>query len=156
MSKDRFSFRMQRLLTLREKAERQAAIDLATAQAAHASARTAADVIDAQRAAAREAARTPLGEARTVSAIRQAAILLEQLDGRQMQADALVRSADEQVHARVGVLGERVRERRVLDRLRDRQHDEWRTDADRRERELMDGLARSRGADATLSSSPDR
>jgi flagellar FliJ protein len=156
MSPDRFSFRMQRLLTLREKAERQAAIDLATAQAAHTRAQSAADAVSHLRTAARNAARTPLGEARAVGTLRQAALLLEQLDGRQAHADALAHAAGEQVQARVTTLGERVRDRRVLDRLRERQHDEWRTDAERRERELMDGLARSRGAAAPLPPTTDR
>ncbi len=150
MSAPRFKFSLQRLLVLREKAEKEAAIQLAQAQRAEESARDAKSALDDRRAEARDAVLPQPGTARTVAELRQAALLVEHLDGTLIGAREAISAAERSVQEQVGELGDRVRDRRVLDRLRERQHDDWKVADDRTEREVMDGIARTRIRDRDM------
>jgi flagellar FliJ protein len=142
-----FKFRLQRLLDLRELAERQAAISLATAQSAEAEARREQDAVLALRASTREHLLPPAGSACRVAELRQVSMLLDRLDAGKAQAEYKVSKAENQVHQKQVQLGETVTKRRVLDRLKERQRDAWRIADERTERAVMDDIGRARFAD---------
>jgi flagellar FliJ protein len=147
VSAPQFKFRLQRLLDLRELAEREASIALATARGAEDAARRAKDAIAAQRAATRELLLPPAGSHSRVSELRQVAMLLERLDAGQAQADYQVSKAASQVQQKQVLLGESVTNRRILDRLKDRQRENWRIADERADRAVMDDIGRARFAD---------
>ncbi len=147
MTAPQFKFRLQRLLDLRQLAEREAAIALATARNAEEEARREKDSIAAQRAATRELLLPPAGSRSRVSELRQVSLLLERLDAGNAQADYKVSKAANQVQQRQVQLGESVTNRRVLDRLKERQRETWRVEDERAERAVMDDIGRARFAD---------
>jgi flagellar FliJ protein len=147
MTAPQFKFRLQRLLDLRELAEREASIALATARNVEDEARREKDSIAAQRTATRELLLPPPGSHCRVSELRQVSVLLERLDAGSAQADYKVSKAASQVHQKQVQLGETVTNRRILDRLKDRQRENWRIADERAERAVMDDIGRARFAD---------
>ena len=144
-----FKFRLQRVLEMRERTEREAARALAAAQDEAERARRAADVLAAARAelaaGAHDARATP-GTA--VGAHHTYAFLLERLDERVAAAGAAVRAAEAATHAREDALRDAFRGRRTLDRLRERDEGAWRAGAAAADRQLMDEIALTRFAGA--------
>lgn len=147
MTTPHFKFRLQRLLDLRQLAEREAAIALATARNAEEEARREKASIAAQRTATRALLLPPAGSHSRVSELRQVSLLLERLDAGSAQADYKVSKAANQVQQRQVQLSESVTNRRVLDRLKERQRETWRVDDERAERAVMDDIGRARFAD---------
>jgi flagellar FliJ protein len=144
-----FKFRLQRVLEMRERTERDAARALAAAQDEAERARRAADVLAAARAelaAGAHDARTTPGTA--VGAHPTNAFLLERLDERVAAAGAAVRAAEAATHGREDALRDAFRGRRTLDRLRERDEGAWRADAASADRQLMDEIALTRFAGA--------
>ena len=147
MSAPHFKFRLQRLLDLRELAERQAAIALATARNTEDEARREKDAIAARRAATRAMLLPPAGSQCRVSELRQVSVLLDRLDAGSAQAEYQLSKAANQVHQKQVQLGETVTNRRILGRLKDRQHENWRIAEERSERAVMDDIGRARFAE---------
>jgi flagellar export protein FliJ len=81
-----------------------------------------------------------------VGALHNLAFLLDRMDERVAHAGAAVRAADGVVGEREGALRAAFRERRTLDRLRERHQDAWRAGAAAADRQLMDEIALSRFA----------
>jgi flagellar protein FliJ len=144
MTAPRFKFSLQRVLELREEAEHVAAIELASARAVADEARRVKEVLDARRAETRQALDSPPGRERRIAEVRQIYMLMEHLDTKVARADESVASAERGVENGQARLGETVKDRRVIDRLRERQMDAWRIAGDRVERETMDDIARAR------------
>jgi flagellar export protein FliJ len=142
VSGGRFTFRLERLLALRLMAERAAAISLGSAQAVATAAHAARTLIAGRRAGARAAMLPEPGAERSVAELRQAAFLTEQIDRHLAHASRSTSTADQHARDAHERLDERVTERRILERLRERHHSEWSVDAERREREAADGIAR--------------
>jgi flagellar FliJ protein len=142
-----FRFRLQRLLDLRELAERDAAIALAAARHKEEEARRERDAIAARRATTRALLLPPAGSCNRVSELRQVAVLLERLDAGSAQAEYQLSKAANQVHQKQVQLGETVTNRRTLDRLKERQLETWRIADDRSERAVMDDIGRARFAE---------
>lgn len=147
MSAPQFRFRLQRLLDLRQLAEREAAIALATARNAEQEAIREKDAIAARREATRALLLPPAGSHCRVSELRQVAVLLERLDVSTAQAEYQLSRAANQVHQKQVQLGETVTNRRTLDRLKERQLESWRIADDRSERAVMDDIGRARFAE---------
>jgi flagellar FliJ protein len=147
MTSPNFRFRLQRLLELRQLAQREAAIALATAKNAEEEARREQIAIAAERAAARELLLPPAGSHSRVSELRQVSVLLERLDASRAQAAYKVSKAENQVHQKQVQLGETVTKRRMLDRLKERQHEDWKQADERAERGVMDEIGRARFAE---------
>ena len=142
MSTRRFSFRLQRLLALRQMAERAAAVSLGSSQAMASEAHVAEERLAARRSDARAGMFPPRGAARHVGEVLQAARFVEQIDVQLEHAGSAAQQADARVRDTRLHLGERVRERRILERLRDRHFAVWANDVEHEEREIMDGIAR--------------
>jgi flagellar FliJ protein len=142
-----FKFRLQRVLEMRERHERDAATALAAAQDAAAAAQRAADVLAAARA---ELAAGALGGTATtrgagpgaaVGALRTHAFLLDRMDEQVAAAGAAARAAEGVVGAREDGLRAAFRDRRTLDRLRERHEGAWRALAVAADRQQMDEIA---------------
>jgi flagellar FliJ protein len=147
MTSPQFKFRLQRLLDLRELAEREAAVALATARNTEEEARRERDTIAARRATTRALLLPPAGSCNRVSELRQVAVLLERLDAGGAQAEYQLSKASNQVHQKQVLLGETVTNRRTLDRLKERQLETWRIADERTERAVMDDIGRARFAE---------
>ncbi len=149
MSSDRFTFRLQRLLSLRQKAEEAAAIALAEARNAETTAHEAKAALEMHRVRTRESLTLRAGDSSTVAALRQVAMLLEDVDRRVEQADERLVASRAAMMARRDVLNAAVQDRRVLGRLKERALDSWQQLAARSDQITMDEFAQTkrRGTD---------
>ncbi len=135
---DRFRFRLGRLLALREKAQDRAAVALAqsldaAARIAQAQERAAQIAVAARQDAAAE--RTRPGERAAL------AWLSERADAGAAELGRQLTDAQRDAESRRHELLIRTRERRVLEKLRERQTEAWREDSSRRAQHQMDDVA---------------
>jgi flagellar export protein FliJ len=146
-----FRFRLQRVLDLRARSERDAATALVSAQDVETAARAAEARLQASRAELAErmtlgmagGAAAPAGSAR-VGELRNMNVLLEHLDRHVSSASAQSAEAARSVQAREDALRAAYRERRTLDRLKERHQEQWQSDAAAADRTLMDEIALTR------------
>ena len=140
-----FKFRLQRVLDLRERKERDAATALVSAEeAADGARRERAELeLARQELAARRAPQTPAGGL-SVGELRNLGFLLERLDERVAVAATAAAAAEAAVAERRGELQLAFRDRRTLDRLRDRHRDQHRSAEAAADRQLMDEIALTR------------
>ena len=141
-----FTFRLQRVLKLRAQRERELA-------ATHAQLRREAEVVREACAlleSAREAARAQIAAGVTTAApvgeIQSLGWMLEQLDRHVGEARSVAAAAEARVRQTAKALGAATRERRVLDRLRERYLEAWRSEEAQADRRTMDGVALARHA----------
>ncbi len=153
-----FKFRLQRVLDLRARTERDAATALVTAQEAADSAHAAQRRLEQARA--EMAARMQVGMAgdgataahdaalpvpgASVGALRNMSFLLDRLDERVASAAAQTTAAQHAVVAHEDALRAAYRDRRTLDRLRERHQDAWRAGEAAQDRAQMDEIALTR------------
>lgn len=139
-----FDFRLQRVLDLRARRERDAAVRLAEAEERADDAKRARASLEAVRAenAARLAAAHGAGS--TVGHLRSLGLVLESLDARIGHAGTALEAAEEGVRRSADEMRDAFRDRRVLDRLRERHLEAWRTEEVQADRAEMDAIALSR------------
>jgi flagellar protein FliJ len=136
-----FHFRLQRVLELREKKERAQAIQLAKAEESASSARAERDELRSMHTASRAEISSAQGSASTVGHLNHLGFVLNALDHRLVQASKTVSKAEGVVtDARVS-LELAARDRRVLDRLKDKHTDVHRAGEAHRDRVQMDEIA---------------
>jgi flagellar export protein FliJ len=136
-----FRFRLQRVLDLRERKQRDAATALVSAQDEADQARDAALRLVEARSVLADTSATPstqIGELRTLH------FLLAQLDTHVATATTVATAAAETVAQREEELRAAFRERRTLDRLRERHEGDWRAAEAAADRQQMDEIALSR------------
>lgn len=138
---DRFRFRLNRLLSLRERAQDRAAVALA--QALDTAARLEAERSDAAAVAttARLHQTSPTGGASRDGERAALQWLGECADWRVAALTTQQAEAAEDTERRRRELLVRTRERRVLEKLRDRQAERWRDEHARRTQHQMDDVA---------------
>lgn len=141
-----FRFRLQRVLDLRERRERDAATALTQAQEAADVARREAAALAAARSELAAGGALGAAAGAPAGALHTMAFLLDRMDARVAHAGAAVHAAEGVVGEREGVLRAAFRDRRTLDRLRERHQDAWRAGAAAADRQLMDEIALSRFA----------
>jgi flagellar export protein FliJ len=141
-----FKFPLQRLLDLRAKRQDEIARQLAQA-------RTAADNTRATRdelAAAKSAGQAQMSEAHaagpTVGEIASRAYALNQLDQRLAAASDALNAAEAHVDQVHNALTGALQDRQVLDRLRERMLEAYRTTENHKDRTTMDAIALQRFA----------
>lgn len=139
-----FKFRLQRVLELREEHEQAKARVLATAQDAADAARREQEALANVRAASRAEVDAAHAEAPRVGHLHQLGFVLQSLDQRLIAATETVTTAEGVVVEARGELTEAARERRVLDRLKEKHAEVWRAEEAQRDRLLMDEIALSR------------
>lgn len=158
-----FNFRLQRILELREKAEQAKAQALVTAQDAADAARTKRDALATIHAESRSAMAQAQTSDHRIGHLQQLGYALQSLDARLESAGEVVDVADSEVASARDLLEAAARDRRALDRLKDRHAEQWRNDETQKDRLHMDEIALARfsrmpsdnSGDNSTKSSPD-
>ena len=148
------NFRLQRLLELREQAEQAKARELVSAQDAADAARRERDSLANVHGNARAEIDAAQRAEPRIGHLQQLGYVLQSLDQRLETAGESVRAADQGVAEAQTELDAAARDRRVLDRLKDRHTDQWRLEAAQLDRKGMDEIALARftrNADARAS-----
>lgn len=147
----RFTFRLQRVLELREEAERTRAVQLASAQGQASAARDARAAI----AQARDAGHQSLSDASTsgttVGTLQQLQYVLAALNMRLQLADTSVVTADSMVRRAQDELRSAFQARHALETLRERHAEAHRSAVVSADRVLMDEIALTRFHNADTS-----
>jgi len=141
---NRFRFRLQRVLELREEAEKARAIALVSAQSQATTARDARDAIAHARAINHESITTASNTGCTVGELQQMQYVLGALDVRLQFADSGVVTADSMVRHAQDELRTAFQARHALDTLKDKQAEAHHTAAQDADRVLMDEIALTR------------
>lgn len=139
-----FRFSLQRLLEIREKREQATASELADARV---NARMARDAFERLEEARRQSGRQMIAaqsSASPVGHLQNASYLLERIDQQLQSARDAMRHADVAVADRMNEFTLACQERKVLDRLRERQETSWQAEAMQADRKTMDAVALSR------------
>jgi flagellar FliJ protein len=140
-----FRFRLQRVLELRERHERDAATALTRARdAAEAARRDAAALAAARAELAARGRRGRAGRRAGGGAAQPRLPRSTAWTSAWPSAGAAVRAAEGAVGEREGALRAAFRDRRTLDRLRERHQDAWRAGAAAADRQAMDEIALTR------------
>lgn len=137
-----FHFRLQQVLDLREQQERHLATQLAAAMGAERAAKDALDELRAERAASAEGALN--GKSHSVGELANVAFIMQQLDGQIACANDMVSAANDSVTQVQEALTAAFKDRRVLDRLRERHQETYRVTTEQTDRRAMDDIALSR------------
>ena len=140
-----FKFRLQRVLELRERKERDAATALVSAEESAEVARAERARLDLarQELAARRSVNTPTA-ALCVGELRNLGFLLERLDEQVTVAQSAASAAEAAVEERREELRAAYQGRRTLDRLRERHLEGYRSAEAAADRQLMDEIALTR------------
>jgi flagellar FliJ protein len=139
-----FRFRLQRVLELRAEHEQAKARELASAQDAADAAKRAQDAIASLRASSRAEIDVAQGEQPRVGHLHQLGLVLQSIDARLERAGETVQSAETVVQEAQDALADAARDRRILDRLKDRHAEQWRAEEAARDRVSMDEVALAR------------
>ena len=143
-----FRFRLQRVLEMRERKERDAATALVSAQErvdqARAEEQRLADARHALAAQAASASGAATDEGASIGALRTLHFLIGRLDEHVASAATEATTAEHEAARRADELRAAFRDRRTLDRLRERHHEDWRSAAAAADRQRMDEIALTR------------
>jgi flagellar FliJ protein len=153
-----FKFPLQRLLEIRTRREEEVARQLAQARSAVDQSRATRDALAAAHAVGQEQLTEAKDASATVGELRSLSYVLTQLNERIAAAAEEVRVAEAHVGEVSEALTTAVQERRVLDKLRDRMLEAYRTTQSQKDRTTMDAIALSRytrGNDASPPASGD-
>jgi flagellar protein FliJ len=156
--KSTFTFRLQRVLELREQKEQAIAGALTQAQGEANRAREAHGQLEAVRQAGAERLAAAHVAPGTVGQLQQLGAMLDFIDQHLTVTGTAVTAAEQNVQQVQDQLTAALQERRVLDRLKERHFEAWRTSAAQLDRQLMDDLALQRfiRPDASSSSNQDQ
>lgn len=136
-----FRFRLQQVLDLREQHERALASQLAQAMGAEREAQAALEGLRAVRTASGEAT---TGSMHSIGELTNLAFILDHLDGQIASASDAVTAASHTVAQMKDAVTTAFQDRRVLDRLRDRQAESHRATEGQLEQRVMDDIALNR------------
>jgi flagellar FliJ protein len=136
-----FKFRLQRILELKEQHEQARARELAAARDVAEQAASAKDALAALRANSHAQMHDVARSETRVGHLHQLGTVLASLDERLVVAVDVCKQADDGVHKAQLTLEEAARDRRVLDRLKERHTDVWRAEESARDRVQMDEVA---------------
>jgi flagellar protein FliJ len=140
----RFRFRLQRILELREEAERARAAALGQAESTASAARDARDAIASVRTAGQAQLTDASANGSTVGALQQMQYVLGALDARLDMANSSVTTADSLVRRAQDELHEAFLARHAVDTLREKQVEAHRAAAQQADRAAMDAIALTR------------
>ena len=136
-----FKFRLQRILELREQHEQAKARELASAQDAAEVAARAQETLASLRAHSQAQVQAATEATPRVGHLHQLGTVLASLDERLVEAGNVCKEADAGVHKAQTMLEEAARDRRVLDRLKERHAGAWRSEEAVKDRVQMDEVA---------------
>lgn len=152
----RFRFRLQRVLELRQEAERALAASLNAAQGQAAAARSVRTSIEDARAANQQSLTHASNSGSPVSALQQLQYVLGALDVRLQLANSNIVTADSLVRRAQDELRLAFQARHALDTLREKQADVHRVAEQQTDRSLMDEIALTRYHHDTSSTDSER
>ena len=141
-----FKFSLERVRQLRERMEQEAALHLARAQQVEGAAQAAHEVAAARQFDAADRLVGKPGTSVGVGELRPMVMLRERLTEATAHAATLQASAHAEVEQGARALSEAMQQRRVLDRLRDKKHTQWKAEENREDLGVMDEVARARAA----------
>jgi flagellar FliJ protein len=141
-----FRFRLQRVLELRAEAEQAKARALAEARSVADAARQHHDAIAELHQSSRAEVHAAHAQEPRVGHLRQLGLVLQSLEERLDSAAEVVQNADGVVAGAQSELEMAARDRRVLDRLKERHAETWRADEAHKDRLQMDEIALARFA----------
>ncbi|MFO7260932.1 MAG: flagellar export protein FliJ [bacterium] len=139
-----FRFPLQKVLELRKHQEQVAALRLAEAEREAERARRALDALEELRRQGHDRLAQAHGAGGLAGHLQNLRYVVDRLTQLVADADAMTRAADERVSAMLAELSVALRERRIMDRLRERSLAEWRLEQARAEQKLMDDVATER------------
>jgi flagellar FliJ protein len=139
-----FQFRLQRILDLRLKHEQAVAGRLAEARDAEEQAIEEATALERLRDAGAERAAVEQANGPTIGQLRALHLLVERMSEEVRVALDEAAAAREQVEQRTEEFSAAFRERRVLDRLRERELEGWKAQEATADRQAMDSIALGR------------
>lgn len=140
----RFKFRLQRVLELRQEAERARSIALGAAEGQAITARDTRDTIQQVRASNQSTLTTASNTGSTVGALQQMQYVLSALDVRLQLANSSVITAESLVRRAQDELREAFQARHALDVMREKQTAAHRATEQSADRALMDEIALTR------------
>lgn len=150
-----FTFRLQRILELREQAEKAKARALAGARDVSDAAHRAKDDIATLRDQSKaQISQTTNGGPR-IGHLQQLGFVLDSLDTRVILAADAAKLADEDVQKAQALLEDAARDRRVLDRLKARHSETYRAAAAHQDRVQMDEIALAQFSRKALANAAD-
>lgn len=153
----RFRFRLQRVLELREEAERARAVALSDAEGKASAAREERDAIVEARSAGRDSIASASQVGNTVGTLMQMQFVLNAMDTRIQVANSGVMTADSLVRRAQDELRAAFQARHALHTLREKQELAHRAAVEQRERATMDEIALTRFLNAdTPSTDPEQ
>jgi len=140
----KFRFRLQKILELRERLEKESATKLAQARTqADLAERARAEIADARDKGVAEAGKAA-GAPVTAGELQRIARMIEQFDQHLQVAEEAAGEADARVGGLVVEFEQAFTRRQVMDRLRQRHLATWREGEERLDRSTMDALALQR------------
>jgi flagellar export protein FliJ len=141
-----FRFRLQRVLEMRQRTERDAATALVSAQELVEQARAEQERLEAARLelATTAPGATPAEAGASIGALRTLHFLLDRLDEHVASAAQITTSAEQTAALKQDELRVAFRDRHTLDRLRDRHAESWRVAELAADRQQMDEIALTR------------
>jgi len=139
-----FKFPLQRLLDLRAKRQDEIARQLAQARVAADNSRATRDELAAARTAGQEQLSEAQAAGPTVGEIASRSYALTQLDQRIAAAADALKAAEAHVDQVHNALTGAVQDKRVLDRLRERMLEAYRSAESNKDRSAMDAIALQR------------
>ena len=146
MTEPRFRFSLQRILALRERAEHEAGLALASAMQAEDTAHRARTDAEARRVEGQDAMRPSGRGACTVGELRALGALVQGLERQASAAGEVADQAERRLTGERRSFADKVRERQTMERLRSHKEELWRLEASREDRAIMDEIARARRA----------
>jgi flagellar FliJ protein len=141
-----FRFRLQKILELREQREKESAARLVAARDKASVARDAHAALVELREESIRGVESGGPARRAVGELRSVGLVVEELNRQVEEARGLAEASDENVQRLLAEFTNALSDRRAIDLLRDRQHEEWKADEADRDRKAMDSVAASRFA----------
>jgi flagellar FliJ protein len=140
----KFTFRLQKLLNLREWQEKQVAEALSSARRRADEARTARDTLRSFRERSSGELARFLDSSGSAGQLQYMSNLIARLDEGISGAEERCLEAEGEVKGLRGEYQVRFRKRRTLDRLREHAHEQWKTDQNQSEQKVLDEIAVTR------------
>lgn len=141
-----FRFRLQTVLDLRERSERESAKRLLDARSEAEVARNAREDLEAVREAGRTLLTDAHGAGGAVGHLQNMAYVLGTVDQHIEDAHAVCQQADEHVVEQMTSYHEAFRQRKTIGQLKERKFEQWRSAEIKHEQKTMDEVALTRYA----------
>jgi flagellar protein FliJ len=143
----RFTFRLDRVLKLRSRLEREQARALAGALREEEARRARLEAAAARLGRSCEHVAGAAGQVAPAGTLRNLGLAMNAAAESVRAAEETHRAAVDSLQTEMDKFGEARRDRRVVERLRERRHEAWEVESSRHEQKEMDGIARDRRAE---------